>query len=136
MPSGVGDHFTTASQTPTASTSHLQIVELFSIPTCIVVPRNCATAPKTFLEAEDGTDHIFDTIYKLYPLSAVSLMFKDLKQLISCCRGDTESYRNFKARFGSQLSKFNTLVSSVSMASSMAALFILANSKVDGAQRI
>lgn len=51
-------------------------------------------------------------------------------------RGQNESYGHYESRFDAQLSKFNSLGSSVVLSDAMAAVFLLANGNVDSAQRI
>ena len=96
----------------------------------------CEGIDPTKIASVDGVNLILSAIYKRDPLSVVSLVFQELQALLLVRRENNEQFNDFEMRFGAQLSKFNSLGSSVSLSGSIAGLVLLANADVDSSQRI
>lgn len=112
------------------------IEEYFFSKIYIVATELCEGIVFEKIASEKGLDLILAQVYKRDPLSVVSLVFYELKSLLSVRHEKTEQFSDFEVRFGAQLAKLNSLGKTVSMTGSVASLVLLANFNVDSSKPI
>lgn len=91
----------------------------------------CEGIEEEVISYTNGDNLIVEMIYKCDPLTIVSLVYYVLQNLITTRRIEKKTYHTYEARYAAKLSKFNTVVSSVAISKSLAALFMIENSNVD-----
>lgn len=92
--------------------------------------------PLDTIKSSDGFSGIIDAIHKSEALSVVSEVRRDLNELRSTHRGQTESFRNYESRFVAQVAKFNANGGSIKFPESLTELMLLANFDAENAQPI
>ena len=88
------------------------------------------------VESENGAIKIASVIYKRDVLSVVTDTFHQFLELLQTKQGMNESYQNFETRFDANVCRLNTTCSGAKLPSAVLSFLLLANSRIDSAQRV
>lgn len=87
------------------------------------------------LRKDNGWLHIVKVTHKIDPLQFVSDVYLDFNSLISTCRGQNETKRNFETQFDAQISRFNS-PNAGKVPDALVPLMLLSISNIDDNQRV
>lgn len=88
------------------------------------------------IEAEDGALKVASAMFKQDVLSIVTDTFHRFLEVLRTKQGDSESYKNYEMRFAAQVCRLNATCEGSELPSALVAFLLLANSRIDAAQRV
>ena len=96
----------------------------------------CKGLTDSDLTNEAGAQKVLNCVYKRDALAVISDVYHDFMTLLTMKRGNNETFKNFEARFAAHISKFHAHCPTAQIPESLTAFMLLANSNVDGSQRV
>lgn len=88
------------------------------------------------IKSANGAKNVVNVVYKRDKLRVLSDVYYDFNKLISARRRGNEEFKNYEARFGTLLSKFNAHGSSLQLPESITALMLISTYVINDNHRV